>query len=86
MNQRQSTFVKKSDAAFGKDTYYRFIKNSRNNWRKLLLVSASALIGKLNLLEKNGDHRLFIIDDTVEAKGGKHIECCCRYICSNKEQ
>jgi len=71
MNKRQSTFVKKSDAAFGKDTYYRFIKNSRYNWRKLLLLSASALVEKLNRLQKNGEHRLFIIDDTVEAKRGK---------------
>jgi len=31
MQKRQSTFIKKSDSAFGKDAYYRFIKESRYN-------------------------------------------------------
>lgn len=51
----------------------------------MLLLSASALIEKLNPLQKNGEHRFFIIDDTVEAKQGKHIEGSCRYIWSNGE-
>jgi SRSO17 transposase len=32
-----------------------------------------------------GEHRLLIIDDTVEAKRGKFIEGSCKYIWSNKE-
>ena len=31
MNKRQSTFIKNSENAFGKDAYYRFIKESRYN-------------------------------------------------------
>jgi len=85
MNKRQSTFIKKSDSAFGKDTYYRFIKDSRYNWRKFLMLSATALLQKIKLLHKNGEHRLLIIDDTVEAKRGKYIEGSCKYIWSNKE-
>ena len=85
MNKRQSTFIKKSDSAFGKDAYYRFIKERRYNWRKFLILSATALLQRIKPLHKLGEHRLLIIDDTVEAKRGKHIEGCCKYIYSNKE-
>ena len=74
MNKRQSTFIKKSDSSFGKDAYYRFIKESRYNWRKFLMLSASALLQRIKPLHKKGEHRLLIIDDTVEAKRGKFIE------------
>jgi hypothetical protein len=53
MQKRQSTFIKKSGSAFGKDAYYRFIKESRYNWRKLLLLSATALLKKIKPLHKN---------------------------------
>ena len=85
MSKRQSAFVKQSDDAYAKDTYYRFIKQKRYNWRKLLLLSAVALIQKIQPLHKQGEHRLLIIDDTVEPKRGKQIEGSCRYIWSNKE-
>ena len=85
MNKRQSTFIKKSDSAFGKDAYYRFIKESRYNWRKFLILSTSALLQRIKPLHRNGEHRLLIIDDTVEAKRGKFIEGVCQYIWSNKE-
>ncbi len=85
MQKRQSTFIKKSDSAFGKDSYYRFIKQSRYNWRKLLLLSSTALLQKIKPLHKDYEHRLLIIDDTVEAKRGKSIEGSCKYIWSNKE-
>ena len=85
MQKRQSTFIKKSDSAFGKDAYYRFIKESRYNWRKFLLLSSTALLQKIKPLHKCGEHRLLIIDDTVEAKRGKFIEGSCKYIWSNKE-
>jgi len=85
MNKRQSTFIKKSDSAFGKEAYYRFIKESRYNWRKFLMISSTALLQRIKPLHKNGEHRLLIIDDTVEAKRGKYIEGSCKYIWSNKE-
>jgi len=85
MNKRQSTFIKKSDGAFGKDAYYRFIKESRYNWRKFLILSATALLQRIKPLHKSGEHRLLIIDDTVEAKRGKFIEGSCKYVWSNKE-
>lgn len=85
MQKRQSAFIKQSDSAFGKDAYYRFIKQSRYNWRKLLSLSSSALLQKIKPLHRFGEHKLLIIDDTVEAKRGKFIEGSCRYVWSNKE-
>ncbi len=85
MNKRQSAFVKQSADAYGKDTYYRFVKDTRYNWRKLLMLTSVALISKIKPLQKNGDHRLLIIDDTVEPKRGKQIEGSCKSIYSNKE-
>lgn len=85
MQKRQSTFIKNSDKAYGKDVYYRFIKEKRYNWRKLLLLSATELLKKIKPLHKNGEYRLLIIDDTVEPKRGKFIEGTCKYIWSNKE-
>ena len=85
MQKRQSSFIKQSSSAFGKDAYYRFIKESRYNWRKLLLLSTTVLLQKIKPLHRNGEHRLLIIDDTVEPKRGKFIEGSCKYIWSNKE-
>lgn len=85
MNKRQSAFVKQSADAYGKDTYYRFVKDTRYNWRKLLMLSSIALIGKIKPLQKKSDHKLLIIDDTVEPKRGKQIEGSCKSIYSNKE-
>jgi len=85
MQKRQSSFIKQSDGAFCKDAYYRFIKESRYNWRKLLLLSSAALLQKIKPLHRQGEHRLLIIDDTVEPKRGKLIEGSCKYVWSNKE-
>ncbi len=85
MSKRQSSFVKQSKEAYGKDTYYRFIQSKRYNWRKLLLLSSQALIAKIEPLQKNTEARLLIIDDTVEIKRGKQIEGSCKSLWSNKE-
>ena len=78
MNKRQSSFVKQSSDAYGKDTYYRFIQSKRYNWRKLLLLSSQVLIEKVEPLQKIREPKLLIIDDTVEIKRGKHIEGSCK--------
>jgi len=85
MNKRQSAFVKQSADAYSKDAYYRFVKDTRYNWRKLLMLTSIALIRNIKPLQKDGDHRLLIIDDTVEPKRGKQIEGSCKSIYSNKE-
>jgi SRSO17 transposase len=86
LQKRQSNFIKQSDSAFSKDTYYRFIKESRYNWRKLLLLSTTTLLQKIKPLYRYSEHRLLIIDDTIEPKRGKYIEGSCKSIYSNKEQ
>ena len=86
MNKRQSSFVKQSEDAYGKDTYYRFIQSKRYNWRKLLLLSTNALIAKIEPLRKKTEPILLIIDDTVEVKRGKQIEGSCKSVWSNKER
>jgi len=85
MNKRQSTFIKQNINAYRKDTYYRFVQSVRYNWRKLLLLSASALISKVQPLQKGSGRRVLIIDDTVEVKRAKHIESSYKSIYSNKE-
>jgi hypothetical protein len=85
MSKRQSAFIKQSNDAYGKDTYYRFVQSLKYNWRKLLLLSSSALISKVAPLHKCGEQRLFIIDDTVESKRGKKIEGSCKSLWSNKD-
>ena len=86
MHKRQSTFIKQSSDAFGKDVYYRFLKQTRFNWRKLLQQSAQKLIEKVEPLHRYDEQRLLIIDDTVEPKRGKQIEGSCQYVWSNKEK
>lgn len=85
LNKRQSAFIRHSSDAYRKDTYYRFVQDIRYNWRKLLGLSAAALIQKVRPLQKSSDYRVLIIDDTVEAKRGKQIEGSCKSIYSNKE-
>ena len=50
------------------------------------MLSSIALIKKIEPLQKSSEHRLLIIDDTVEPKRGKLIEGGCRSIYSNKEK
>lgn len=84
MHKRQSQFRKQSTEAFKKDVYYRFLKQTRYNWRKLLLLSSYSLIAKVGKLHKADEPKLLIIDDTVEVKRGKYIEGSCKSVWSNK--
>lgn len=85
INKRISTFMKQSSDSYKKDVYYRLLKNSKYNWRKLLLLSSVKLISKLHILQKAADTRVLIIDDTVEIKRGKFIEGSCRNLWNNNE-
>ena len=85
INKRISTFMKQSSDSYKKDVYYRLLKNSKYNWRKLLLLTSVKLISKLHKLQKPTDTRVLIIDDTIEIKRGKFIEGSCRNLWSNKE-
>ncbi len=85
INKRISTFMKQSSDSYKKDVYYRLLKNSRYNWRKLLLLTSVKLISKLHRLQKTTDVKVLIVDDTVEIKRGKYIQGSCKNIWSNKE-
>ena len=85
INKKISSFMKYSNDSYKKDVYYRLLKNSRYNWRKLLLLTSTKLIGKLHKLQKTTDIKVLIIDDTVEIKKGKFIEGSCKNLWSNKE-
>jgi ribonuclease HIII len=78
INKKISTFTKYSVDSFKKDVYYRLLKNSKYNWRKLLLLTSLKLIKKLHKLQKPTDIKVLIIDDTVEIKRGKYIEGSCK--------
>ena len=74
INRKISSFMKYSNDSFKKDVYYRLLKDSRYNWRKLLLLTSTKLICKLHKLQKTTDVKVLIIDDTVEIKRGKYIQ------------
>ncbi len=86
MNKKISTFIKQSDNSFKKDVYYRLLKNSSYNWRRLLSLSAVKLILLLKKLQNPKSIKVFIIDDTVEGKVGKKIEGSRDKLYSNKEK
>ena len=86
INKKISSFMKYSNDSFKKDVYYRLLKNSKYNWRKLLLLTSMNLINKLSSLQKPTDTKVFIIDDTVEIKRGKYIEGSCKNLWSNKDK
>ena len=48
MSKRQSSFVKQSEDAYGKDTYYRFIRSKR-----LLLKHVKRHLKSLNIFQKS---------------------------------
>ena len=85
INKKISSFAKYSSDSYKKDVYYRLLKNSKYNWRKLLLLTSVKLICKLHKLQKTTDIKVLIIDDTVEIKRGKFIEGSCKNLWSNKE-
>ena len=86
INKKISSFMKYSNDSYKKDVYYRLLKNSKYNWRKLLLLTSVNLINKLSSLQKPTDTKVFIIDDTVEIKRGKYIEGSCKNLWSNKDK
>lgn len=86
MNYTIPSFVKRSQKSFGKDVYCRFLSNSHYNWTKLLQLTTLKLIAKVKTLHKGKRTGLFILDDTVEMKRGKHIEGVCDGVWSNKEK
>ena len=60
INKKISTFMKYSNDSYKKDVYYRLLKSSKYNWRKLLLLTSIKLISKLHKLQKTTDTKVLI--------------------------
>jgi len=58
----------------GKDAYYRFMNNPRNNWRKLLSAVVVGTIKKLKKWNHDDSTKYLIIDDTSRHKRGRKVE------------
>lgn len=86
MNKKISTFINQSNDSLKKDVYYRLLKNTSYNWRKLLSLSSMKILKLLHKVQDTKAVRVFIIDDTVEAKVGKNIEGSRDSLWSNKEK
>lgn len=86
MNKKISTFMNQSDDSLKKDVYYRLLKNTSYNWRKLLSLSSMKILKLLHKVQDSKAVRVFIIDDTVEGKVGKNIEGSRDALWSNKEK
>jgi IS4 transposase len=86
MNKKISTFISKSDDSLKKDVYYRLLKNSNYNWRKLLSLTTLKILKLLHRVQDSSSVKVFIIDDTVEGKTGKKIEGSRDSLWSNKEK
>ena len=86
MNKKISTFISQSDDSLKKDVYYRLLKNSNYNWRKLLSLTTLKILKLLHKVQDSSSVKVFIIDDTVEGKTGKKIEGSRDSLWSNKEK
>jgi len=86
MNKKIAIFMNQSNESFKKDTYYRLLQNSSYNWRKLLSLSTLKILNLLHKVQDATKTKVFIVDDTVEGKSGKHIEGSRDGLWSNKEK
>jgi len=86
MNKKISTFMDQSKDSLKKDVYYRLLKNSSYNWRKLLSLTSLKIIKLLHKVQKGSSVKVLILDDTVEGKTGKQIEGSRSSLWSNKEK
>ena len=86
MNKKISTFINQSNDSLKKDVYYRLLKNSSYNWRKLLSLTSLKIIKLLHKVQEGSSVKVLILDDTVEGKTGKQIEGSREALWSNKEK
>ena len=56
---------KKQDTAFSKNTYYRFLNDSRYNWKRFITLLALRVTGYFNSLTKSSRVIFLVLDDSV---------------------
>ncbi len=86
MNKKISTFIAQSDESLKKDTYYRLLKSTSYNWRKLLSLTNLKILKLLSKVQDSKFVKVLILDDTVEGKTGKYVEGSRDALWSNKEK
>ena len=86
MNKKISTFMNQSNDSLTKDIYYRLLKNSSYNWRKLLSLSTLKILSLLHKIQDSKLIKVLILDDTIEEKVGKNVEGSCDSLWSNKSK
>lgn len=71
--------LNQSDIGFGKDTVYRFLTPSRNNWRRFLLLPSSSAIQRITRLTSDDRADVLIVDDSLFSRNrSKKIELLAR--------
>lgn len=79
LNLYQFLNSKKQDIALSKNTYYRFLNESRYNWKRFLLLLAVRVTGYFNSLTKAGRVVALVLDDSViPRKRSKKVELLSR--------
>ena len=78
--------MNQSNDSLKKDTYYRLLKNSSYNWRKLLSLTNLKILKLLHKVQESSSVKVLIIDDTVEGKTGKYVEGNRDALWNNKEK
>lgn len=70
---------KKSDDLPEKNAIYRFLNNSKYNWRRFLLSLSAATISKVSTLTGNKRPKVLIVDDSsYERNRSKKVELLAR--------
>jgi hypothetical protein len=62
MNKKISTFMSQSNDSLKKDVYYRLLKNSSYNWRKLLSLTSLKIIKLLHKVQSGASVKVLILD------------------------
>lgn len=71
--------TKKSNICTSKSSLYRFLSNSHNNWRKLILLLSQRVIHRVASLSDSDRKLCFVIDDSMlQRNKGKEVELMAR--------
>jgi len=86
MNKKISTYISQAQEGYAKDVYYRFLKDPRYNWRRLLGFLNLRILQRIEPLQKADTWRVFILDDTVNTVRGLFREGSREKLWNNKEK
>jgi len=86
MNKKISAYVSQSQEGYTKDVYYRFLRNPRYNWRRLLSTLNFRILQRIEPLQKADTWRVLILDDTVNTVRGLFREGSREKLWSNNQK